>query len=55
MARQCDLCGRGPLFMNQRSHSNIKTRRTQDINLQQATVDGNKKRVCAKCLKSMHK
>jgi len=38
-----------------RSHSNIKTIKRQHINLQSKKVDGIRKKVCTKCLKTMAK
>ena len=51
----CQLCGRGPLKGNWRSHSNIKTIRRQKLNLQTKKVDGKKLLICANCLKSLNK
>jgi len=55
MAKKCDLCGRSSTKGAKRSHSNIKTIKRQDINLQTKTIDGKKMKVCAKCLKTMVK
>lgn len=55
MARVCQICGRGPKSSQSRSHSNIATKRTQKINLQVATIEGKRMRVCANCLKSLAK
>ncbi|MDD4332746.1 MAG: bL28 family ribosomal protein [Patescibacteria group bacterium] len=55
MGKKCDICGRGSKKGAQRSHSNIKTLKRQNINLQTKTVDGKKKKVCTKCIKTMAK
>ena len=55
----CDVCGRGPQFGHNVSHSNVKTKRQWRLNTQRKTilVDGRPKRVsiCAKCIKTMNK
>jgi len=55
MSRVCDICGRGSQSGNKVSHSNVKTLRKYQINLQKKKVDGQNKSVCAKCLKTMSK
>ncbi|MBU4422033.1 50S ribosomal protein L28 [Candidatus Parcubacteria bacterium] len=55
MSRRCDICGRGSKKAASRSHSNIKTLRRQYVNLQARTIDGEKKKVCTKCIKTMKK
>jgi ribosomal protein L28 len=55
MARRCDICGRGSMKGASRSHSNIKTLKRQHINLQSKKIDGIKKNICAKCIKTMSK
>lgn len=55
MARKCDLCGRGAARDASRSHSNIKTLKRQQVNLQSKKIDGKKMKVCAKCLKTAAK
>lgn len=56
MARICDSCGKGRLIGNKVSHSNIKTKKVQQPNLQSvhAVVDGvhQRIRVCTRCLRS---
>jgi large subunit ribosomal protein L28 len=56
---KCDICGRGPQFGHNVSHSKLHTNRRFDVNVQKATVivDGQKKRikVCANCLKTLQK
>ncbi len=56
MSRVCDICGKGIMFGNRRSHANNATRRIWEPNLQRvrAVVDGRPQRirVCAGCLRS---
>ncbi len=53
MSRRCDLCGRGPRKVIRRSHSKRATNSRQHINLQSKTIDGLKKKVCTKCIKTI--
>jgi large subunit ribosomal protein L28 len=56
MTKICSVCGKGPAFGNNRSHSMVATRRRFDPNLQRVRilVNGAAKRVyvCTRCLKS---
>jgi large subunit ribosomal protein L28 len=56
MAFQCDICAKKRLVGNNVSHSNIKTKKVQNPNLQRvhAIVDGVRQhvRVCTRCLRS---
>lgn len=52
MAKVCDICGRGALKGNQRSHSNIATIKRQDVNLQSAKIDGKRVKACTRCIRS---
>lgn len=56
MANTCDICSKRRLVGNRVSHSNIKTKRVQQPNLQRvrAIIDGVVKRlrVCTRCLRS---
>ena len=56
MAFQCDICAKKRLVGNRVSHSNIKTKRTQEPNLQRvkALINGTPRRVraCTRCLRS---
>jgi large subunit ribosomal protein L28 len=58
MAR-CEVCGKGPQFGNNVSHSMRHTKRRFNANLQRMRVnaDGVQKRmyICAKCLKTRQK
>ncbi|MFA6285534.1 MAG: 50S ribosomal protein L28 [Parcubacteria group bacterium] len=55
MSRFCQVCGRGPKSAQSRSHSNIATKRTMAINLQAKKINGQRKKVCTKCLKTAAK
>jgi len=56
VARRCEICGKGPIFGHNISHSHRVTNRRWNPNLQRvhAIVDGKRKRirVCTECLKS---
>jgi len=56
VAANCDVCGKGPGFGNNVSHSQVKTKRRWDPNIQRvrALVGGAPKRVnvCTSCLKA---
>lgn len=55
MSKVCSICGRGTQTGNQVSHSNVKTLRKFSINLQAKKINGVKKKVCTKCIKTMSK
>jgi large subunit ribosomal protein L28 len=56
MAKNCDLCGRGPQFGNRVSHAHNVTKRRWNVNLQsvRAVVNGGTKRVkvCTSCIRN---
>ena len=56
MASVCDVCGKGPGFSNNVSHSHRRTRRRWNPNIQRirVTVGGAPKRVnvCTSCIKA---
>jgi len=56
VASTCDICGKGPSFGNNVSHSQVKTRRRWNPNIQRirTLVNGSTKRqnVCTSCLKA---
>ena len=56
MANRCEICGKGAMTGNLVSHSNIKTKRVTQANIQRikVTVDGTPRRmrVCTRCLRS---
>lgn len=55
MSRVCSICGKGKMTGNNVSHSNVKTKRVTNPNIQkvQVEVDGKvqKTYVCTKCMK----
>ncbi|OIO51961.1 50S ribosomal protein L28 [Candidatus Uhrbacteria bacterium CG_4_10_14_0_8_um_filter_58_22] len=55
MARRCDACGRGSNRANNRSHSNVATKKEQNANLQPRRLAGMKVKVCTRCLKTLAK
>ena len=59
MARKCDMCGKGPQFGHNVSHSKKATKRRWLPNVQRVTVTENGRvkqvRVCTRCLRSLHK
>jgi large subunit ribosomal protein L28 len=56
MASVCDICGKGPGFGNNISHSHRRTRRRFNANVQRVrvVVDGTVQRrnVCTRCIKA---
>ncbi len=56
VAATCDICGKGPSFGNNVSHSQVKTRRRWNPNIQRVRtmIGGTPKRqnVCTSCLKA---
>ena len=56
MSRVCSVCGKGRASGNNVSHSNRKTKRTFNVNVQKVTYKAEGKvttdYVCARCLKS---
>ena len=56
MANKCDICGKGPIFGHNISHSHRVTKRRWNPNLQRVKVNmnGTVKRiwVCTRCLRS---
>lgn len=55
MPKSCKVCGRGTNTAFNVSHSKVKTKRTQKINLQSKKVDGVKTKICARCIKTANK
>ncbi|MCK5491147.1 MAG: 50S ribosomal protein L28 [Candidatus Pacebacteria bacterium] len=55
MSKICQVCGRGTSSSQSRSHSNIATKRKQFINVQIKHVDGEKIKICTKCIKTTAK
>ena len=57
MSKVCSVCGKGKLSGNSVSHSNRKTPKLYDANLQKVSVKDekgtvSKQYVCTRCLKS---
>ena len=56
MAKQCEICGRGPVFGHRISHAHNVTNRRWNVNLQpvRALVNGATKRmkVCTACIRA---
>ena len=59
MARRCAICGKGPQFGHNVSHSKVRTNRRFQPNLQTGLViiDGRqvRARVCTRCLRTNQK
>ena len=55
MSRIDQLTGKRPNFGNSRSHSNIATKRRQNVNLQSIRLGGVKVRVSTRTLKTLKK
>ena len=59
MARRCAVCGKGPQFGHNVSHSKVRTNRRFQPNLQTGLViiDGQqvRARVCTRCLRTHQK
>lgn len=56
MAKRCDLCGRGSTKGANRSHSNTKTLKRQNINLQPRKIAGGLRlKICTSCLRTLKK
>lgn len=56
MSRVCSVCGRGKMSGHNVSHSNRKTNRKFEVNLQKVDVENEGKQyICAKCLKTSKK
>ncbi|MBI2411494.1 MAG: 50S ribosomal protein L28 [Candidatus Kerfeldbacteria bacterium] len=55
MSKVCDICERGYLKGNSRSHSNIATIKRQQVNLQSATIEGKRVKACTRCIRTVAK
>jgi large subunit ribosomal protein L28 len=55
MSRVCEVCGRGSQSGNTVSHSEVKTRRKFQINLQSKKINGVKTKICTRCIKTSNK
>ncbi len=56
---KCEICGKGPQFGHNVSHSRVRTKRQWKPNIQKVTItEGGRRRkinICAKCMKARHK
>jgi large subunit ribosomal protein L28 len=56
MAKMCEICGKKPMYGNNVSHANNRTKRRFEPNLQRvrAKIDGQTKRitVCTSCIQA---
>lgn len=56
MSKRCEICNKGPMYGNNVSHANNRTRRRFEPNLQsvRALVNGTARRmrVCTRCIKA---
>ena len=59
MSRVCAICGKGKASGNNVSHSNRKTKRTFEANVQKVSVEVNgqstNQYLCTKCIKTSKK
>jgi len=53
MSRIDELTGKRANFGNSRSHSNIATKRRQNVNLQTVRINGKRLRISARTLKTI--
>lgn len=56
MSRVCEICGKGAMTGNKVSHSNRKSSKTFNANIQEVTLEldgkSTKVKACTKCIKS---
>lgn len=52
---RCQICNKKNQTGNRRSHSNIATKRKFKVNIQTKKIDGEKKKICTSCLKTINK
>ncbi len=55
MSKRCEICKKGSTKGATRSHSNVKTLKRQNRNLQTKNIGGNKVRICTRCLRTLAK
>ncbi|MSR85191.1 50S ribosomal protein L28 [Candidatus Uhrbacteria bacterium] len=55
MSRICVLTGKKANFGNSRSHSNIATKRRQNVNLQTVRINGKRIRISTRALRTIKK
>ncbi len=54
MAR-CSMCGKKAISGNNRSHSNVATKRKFKANIQSKVINGQKVKICTGCIRTMNK
>ena len=52
---KCYKCGKNAMTGNNRSHSNVATKRKFKANIQSKVIDGIKKKICTACIRTMNK
>jgi ribosomal protein L28 len=52
---KCYKCGKKAISGNNRSHSNIATKRKFKVNIQSKIIDGKKVKICTGCIRTMNK
>ncbi|MDD5457717.1 MAG: 50S ribosomal protein L28 [Candidatus Margulisbacteria bacterium] len=55
MAKKCEICGKRPMVGNNVSHSQRKTKRLFNPNLQTAVIDNKKVVICTSCMRTRAK
>ncbi len=55
MPKVCAICGRGAQTGNKVSHAQNKSQRKFSINLQPKKIEGQTKKVCTRCIKTLSK
>ncbi|MDO8583892.1 MAG: 50S ribosomal protein L28, partial [bacterium] len=55
MSRTCALTGKRANFGHSRSHSNIATKRRQNVNLQTVRINGKRIRISTRALRTIKK
>ena len=55
MSKLCEVCGRGTTVGYNVSHSKVRTKKTQKVNLQHKKIAGKKMRICTSCIKTHNK
>lgn len=55
MSRVCDVCGRTPQKTIKKSHANNKMISRNYLNLQTRMIEGIKKKVCTRCIRTIKK
>jgi len=52
---KCSICGKKAISGNNRSHSNIATKRKFKVNIQSKVINGKRVKVCAGCIRNLNK